>query len=83
MTIIYYICICLIPSVIISACHVLGSVPPFYREVYDIVCPNQEHVDQDMFVQILVQSSLPRTTVMQVIYCFVLILYMHMFANSL
>ncbi|XP_060594865.1 sorting nexin-8-like [Ruditapes philippinarum] len=43
-----------------------GSVPPFYREVYDIVCPNQEHVDQDMFVQILVQSSLPRTTVMQI-----------------
>ncbi|KAL4240652.1 sorting nexin [Mactra antiquata] len=43
-----------------------GSVPPFYREVYDIVCPNQEHVDQDLFVEILVKSSLPRSTVIQI-----------------
>ncbi|KAK3580705.1 hypothetical protein CHS0354_005709 [Potamilus streckersoni] len=43
-----------------------GSVPPFYREVYEIVCPNQEHVDQDMFLQLLVQSSLPRQTAIQI-----------------
>ena len=45
---------------------ILGSVPPLYREIYDIVCPNQEHVDQDMFVNILVRTSLPKATVIQV-----------------
>ncbi|KAK7112126.1 sorting nexin-8-like isoform X2 [Littorina saxatilis] len=43
-----------------------GSVPPFYREVYDIVCPNQEQVDRDLFVQILVRSSLPKPVIMQI-----------------
>ncbi|XP_076460047.1 sorting nexin-8-like [Babylonia areolata] len=43
-----------------------GSVPPFYREVYDIVCPNQEQVDRDLFVQLLVRSSLPKTVIMQI-----------------
>ena len=43
-----------------------GSVPPFYREVYDIICPNQEHVDHDMFVKLLVKSSLPKATLTQV-----------------
>ncbi|XP_052267005.1 sorting nexin-8-like [Dreissena polymorpha] len=43
-----------------------GSVPPFYREIYEIVCPNQEQVDQDMFVAILVKSSLPRSTIIQI-----------------
>ncbi|XP_052762656.1 sorting nexin-8-like [Mya arenaria] len=43
-----------------------GSVPPFYREVYDIVCPNQEHVDQDLFLEILVKSSLPKATMLQI-----------------
>ncbi|KAL5019326.1 hypothetical protein ScPMuIL_005048 [Solemya velum] len=44
----------------------LGSVPPFYREVYEIVCPNQEQVDQDLFVQLLVKSSLPKPKVIQI-----------------
>ncbi|BFZ02833.1 hypothetical protein BsWGS_05872 [Bradybaena similaris] len=43
-----------------------GSIPPFYREVYDIVCPNQEQVDRELFVQLLVQSSLPKQTVIQI-----------------
>ncbi|KAK6170518.1 hypothetical protein SNE40_018894 [Patella caerulea] len=49
-----------------SADLVFGSIPPFYREVYDIVCPNQEHVDRELFVQLLVKSSLPKTTIMQI-----------------
>ncbi|KAK3754436.1 hypothetical protein QZH41_009222, partial [Actinostola sp. cb2023] len=40
-----------------------GSVPPFYREVYQIVCPNQENrIEREMFVKILVKSSLPKTS---------------------
>ncbi|XP_033630679.1 sorting nexin-8-like isoform X1 [Asterias rubens] len=41
-----------------------GVVPAYYREVYDIVCPNPRDgkVDQDMFVKILVKSSLPKQT---------------------
>ncbi|KAH9491365.1 sorting nexin [Bulinus truncatus] len=45
---------------------VFGSIPPFYREVYDIVCPNQEQVDRDLFVQLLVKSSLPKNVIMQI-----------------
>jgi hypothetical protein len=47
-------------------CHVSGSVPPFYREVYEIVCPNQEQVDRDLFVELLVRSNLPKSVIMQV-----------------
>ncbi|XP_054712523.1 sorting nexin-8-like [Uloborus diversus] len=44
-----------------------GAVPPFYREMYDILCPNQEScVDQDMFIKLLVKSSLPKTTLSQI-----------------
>lgn len=43
-----------------------GSVPAFYREIYDIVCPNQEQVDRDMFVNLLVKSSLPKQTLTQI-----------------
>ncbi|XP_059174908.1 sorting nexin-8-like [Physella acuta] len=43
-----------------------GSIPPFYREVYEIVCPNQEQVDRDLFVQLLVKSSLPKQTILQI-----------------
>ncbi|XP_022102446.1 sorting nexin-8-like isoform X2 [Acanthaster planci] len=41
-----------------------GTVPSFYREVYDIVCPNPADgkVDQDVFIKILVKSSLPKQT---------------------
>ncbi|KAK0048507.1 sorting nexin-8 [Biomphalaria pfeifferi] len=45
---------------------VFGSIPSFYREVYDIVCPNQEQVDRDLFVQMLVKSSLPKHVIMQI-----------------
>lgn len=37
-----------------------GSVPPYYREVYDIVCPEQDRIDRDLFVKILIKSSLPK-----------------------
>lgn len=44
-----------------------GSVPAFYREIYQIVCPNQEErIDRDMFVKILVKSSLPKQSLSQV-----------------
>lgn len=44
-----------------------GTVPAFYREMYDILCPNQESfVDQDMFIKLLVKSSLPKATLSQV-----------------
>ena len=44
-----------------------GSVPSFYREVYQIVCPNQEEkIERDMFVKILVKSSLPKQSLSQV-----------------
>lgn len=46
-----------------------GSVPAFYREVYQIVCPNQEEkIERDMFVKILVKSSLPKQSLSQVGY---------------
>ena len=41
----------------------IGSIPSFYREVYHIACPNQEEkIDRDMFIKILVKSSLPKQT---------------------
>lgn len=44
-----------------------GTVPPFYREMYDIVCPNQENVvDQDMFIKLLMKSSLPKQILSQI-----------------
>ena len=50
-----------------NACIVFsGSVPPFYREVYEIVCPAQQHVDHDTFLELLVKSSLPKQTLSQV-----------------
>lgn len=44
-----------------------GSVPAFYREVYQIVCPNQEEkIERDMFVKILMKSSLPKQSLSQI-----------------
>ncbi|XP_076443374.1 sorting nexin-8-like [Babylonia areolata] len=43
-----------------------GSVPSFYREIYDIVCPHQERVDRDLFVELLIRSSLPRAVILQI-----------------
>ncbi|KAL9956859.1 hypothetical protein ACROYT_G038406 [Oculina patagonica] len=44
-----------------------GSVPSFYREVYQIVCPNQEEkIERDMFVKILMKSSLPKQSLTQI-----------------
>lgn len=46
-----------------------GSVPSFYREVYQIVCPNQEEkIEREMFVKILMKSSLPKQSLTQVCY---------------
>ncbi|CAH1277511.1 sorting nexin-8-like [Branchiostoma lanceolatum] len=41
-----------------------GSVPALYREVYDIVCPSgqESRVDREMFVKLLMKSSLPKQT---------------------
>lgn len=45
-----------------------GAVPPYYREVYDIVCPNQESkIDRDVIVKILTKSSLPKQTLSEVL----------------
>lgn len=49
-----------------SADLTFGSVPPFYREVYEILCPNQEQVDEDLLVNLLLKSSLPRATITQI-----------------
>ena len=58
-----------------------GAVPPLYREVYDILCPQQEQIDQDLFVHLLLKSSLPRTTVSQVyILAFVSLYLFHNFS---
>ncbi|KAG1700942.1 Sorting nexin-8 [Nymphon striatum] len=44
-----------------------GSVPSFYREVYDILCPDEtQQIDQDMFVKLLVKSSLPKATLLSI-----------------
>ncbi|XP_071814459.1 sorting nexin-8-like isoform X2 [Apostichopus japonicus] len=44
-----------------------GAVPPYYREVYDIVCPNQEsRIDRDVIVKILTKSSLPKQTLSEI-----------------
>ncbi|CAH1794267.1 unnamed protein product, partial [Owenia fusiformis] len=43
-----------------------GSVPPLYREVYEIVSPNQENVDHETFVKILKKSGLPQATLAQI-----------------
>ncbi|EDO31495.1 predicted protein [Nematostella vectensis] len=40
-----------------------GSVPSFYREVYKIVCPNEENrVERDVLIKVLMKSSLPKPT---------------------
>ncbi|XP_072048997.1 sorting nexin-8-like isoform X2 [Amphiura filiformis] len=41
-----------------------GSIPSYYREVYEIVCPNpaSQKIDRDVFVKILMKSSLPKQT---------------------
>ncbi|XP_021351053.1 sorting nexin-8-like [Mizuhopecten yessoensis] len=43
-----------------------GSVPPYYREVYEILCPHGEQVNEDLFVQLLLKSNLPRQTISQI-----------------
>ena len=44
----------------------VGSVPPLYREIYDIICPNDERVDHEMFVKVLAQSGVAAPTLSQV-----------------
>lgn len=42
-------------------------MPQFYREVYQIVCPNQENrIEKEMFIKILVKSSLPKSSLTMV-----------------
>lgn len=49
-----------------SADLTIGSVPAYYREVYEILCPHNEQVDKDLFIQLLLKSSLPRPTISQI-----------------
>nr|CAD7426416.1 unnamed protein product [Timema monikensis] len=39
-----------------------GSVPPYYREVYDICAPTGSSVSKDFFTKLLVKSGLPSQT---------------------
>ncbi|XP_067005219.2 sorting nexin-8 [Anabrus simplex] len=39
-----------------------GSVPPLYREVYDICSPTSDSVDKEVFTKLLVKSELPSQT---------------------
>ncbi|XP_013789133.1 sorting nexin-8-like isoform X2 [Limulus polyphemus] len=44
-----------------------GSVPHFYRDIYDILCPDQQtQLDQDMFIKLLMKSSLPKETLTRI-----------------
>lgn len=43
-----------------------GSVPPLYREIYDIISPSQERVDKELFLSIFAKSNLPNETITQV-----------------
>ncbi|XP_076373078.1 sorting nexin-8-like [Tachypleus tridentatus] len=44
-----------------------GSVPPMYRQIYDILCPGSEtRIDQEIFIKLLVKSSLPIQTLTQI-----------------
>lgn len=44
----------------------VGAVPPFYREVYEILCPNQEPVLRETFVKFLAKSGLSSGVLTQV-----------------
>ncbi|XP_029649490.1 sorting nexin-8 [Octopus sinensis] len=43
-----------------------GSVPPLYREIYDIIAPSQERVDRELFLSIFAKSNLPNETITQI-----------------
>ncbi|XP_069684985.1 sorting nexin-8-like [Periplaneta americana] len=39
-----------------------GSVPPYYREVYNIISPTSSNVNKELFTKLLVKSGLPSQT---------------------
>ncbi|PSN58321.1 hypothetical protein C0J52_00167 [Blattella germanica] len=39
-----------------------GSVPPYYREVYDIISPTSSTISKDLLTKLLVKSGLPAQT---------------------
>ncbi|XP_076808812.1 sorting nexin-8-like [Clavelina lepadiformis] len=44
-----------------------GAVPPYYRDVYDILCPTQnEQISQTLFANVLTKSGLERAILSQV-----------------
>uniref|UniRef100_T1JGV2 PX domain-containing protein n=1 Tax=Strigamia maritima TaxID=126957 RepID=T1JGV2_STRMM len=44
-----------------------GSVPQFYNEIYNIICPtSKQQVDRDIFVKLLIKSSLPSHTLIAI-----------------
>ena len=47
---------------------IVGTVPPYYRDVYDVLCPsNNESISQNTITQLLNKSGLERTVLNQVI----------------
>jgi hypothetical protein len=39
-----------------------GSVPPYYREVFNIISPSSSNVSKELFTKLLVKSGLPSQT---------------------
>jgi len=43
-------------------CFCLGSVPPFYRDVYDKLCPSHsDEITQQIMTEVLARTNLERT----------------------
>ncbi|GAB1607628.1 sorting nexin-8-like [Argonauta hians] len=43
-----------------------GAVPALYREIYDIVCPNQERIEKEVFHHVFSKTNLPIETLNQI-----------------
>ena len=44
-----------------------GSVPSYYRDVYDILCPNaNDQIQQTVFAKVMTKSGLDNGTLSQV-----------------
>jgi hypothetical protein len=41
---------------------VSGSVPPYYREVFNIISTSSSNVSKEIFTKLLVKSGLPSQT---------------------
>jgi hypothetical protein len=43
-----------------------GSVPPYYREIFNIISPSSSNVSKELFTKLLVKSGLPSQTLSSV-----------------